>query len=381
MKNDDLMDLIGKVDDKYIAELYEADADAQAPETKHGGVWKKWAALAACLALIIAGGAVCLQRGSSSAEPAPTAPSSPTPVPASAMTSVIMDVNPSIEFKLTPDGTVDSVTPLNSDAEKLLAELNLDGDGCAEVFASVVSELRDHGYITNMQNSLLLTVIGKDSEETEQVRSKVSSAMEYACSNCGYDVSILSQVADSESYAAEAGKYDISVGKAALIGKIVSGTDNYDYGELAKMNIHALDQIMDYIGTSGVNRVGKVAGALTSKVSGELKIDQLKPEEALDLAVALSDAYDELCEKNPLIDSATYTGYHFSLDEGVSDDGTKTWTITAQNTEDSSLPAISVKVGKNLGIITDDVHKYGKKIVSDSFQLARDIFGLPDLLK
>ena len=57
MKNDDLLDLIGKVDDKYIAELYDED-EAEVPAAKHSGAWKHWAGLAACLALIIVRGAL-----------------------------------------------------------------------------------------------------------------------------------------------------------------------------------------------------------------------------------------------------------------------------------------------------------------------------------
>lgn len=379
MKNDDLLDLIGKVDDKYIAELYDED-EAEVPAAKHSGAWKHWAGLAACLALIIVGGALWLGHGSGTPAAAPTAVPSPTPVPASAMSVVIMDVNPSMQFTLTPDGTVDSVEPLNDDAKAILTGVDLKGMGCAEAMKIVVSALESGGYLTNMKNSVLLTVVGKDDADTQQVREKVIASMEYASSDSGFGVSILSQVADKEQYQAQAQQYDISIGKAALIDKIISGTDDYDYAELAKLNIHSLDQIMDYIGTDGVDRVGKVAGALADKVSSDLSISQLKPDEALDLAVALSDAYDEICKSNPLLDASTYTGYDFDLKQNKESDGSTSWTITAKNINDSKLPSVSIKLSKSLGLVNDDLLKVGASVVNDSVKLACDIFGLPDLL-
>jgi hypothetical protein len=379
LKNDDLLDLIGKVDDKYIAELYDED-EAEVPAAKHSGAWKHWAGLAACLALIIVGGALWLGHGSGTPAAAPTAVVSPTPFPASAMSVVIMDVNPSMQFTLTPDGTVDSVEPLNDDAKAILTGVDLKCMGCAEAMKIVVSALESGGYLTNMKNSVLLTVVGKDDADTQQVREKVIASMEYASSDSSFGVSILSQVADKEQYQAQAQQYDISIGKAALIDKIVSGTDDYDYAELAKLNIHSLDQIMDYIGTDGVDRVGKVAGALADKVSSDLSISQLKPDEALDLAVALSDAYDEICKSNPLLDASTYTGYDFDLKQNKESDGSTSWTITAKNINDSKLPSVSIKLSKSLGLVNDDLLKVGASVVNDSVKLACDIFGLPDLL-
>jgi hypothetical protein len=296
------------------------------------------------------------------------------------MSVVIMDVNPSMQFTLTPDGTVDSVEPLNDDAKAILTGVDLKGMGCAEAMKIVVSALESGGYLTNMKNSVLLTVVGKDDADTQQVREKVIASMEYASSDSGFGVSILSQVADKEQYQAQAQQYDISIGKAALIDKIVSGTDDYDYAELAKLNIHSLDQIMDYIGTDGVDRVGKVAGALADKVSSDLSISQLKPDEALDLAVALSDAYDEICKSNPLLDASTYTGYDFDLKQNKESDGSTSWTITAKNIYDSKLPSVSIKLSKSLGLVNDDLLKVGASVVNDSVKLACDIFGLPDLL-
>lgn len=378
MKKDDLFDLIGKVDDKYIAELYD-DETAKASPAAHGGAWKRWGALAACLALVIAGGALWYAHGGGAAAPEQTQVISPTAVPASAMSEVILDVNPSILLTLTPEGAVDSVSGLNDDANALLQGMTLSGDGCAQAFSDIVSAMQEKGYITNMQNSMLLTVVDQDSDTAEQTRQKVVSSMEYACAGCGFEVSILSQVSDGVSCAGEAEEYGISVGKAALIDKIVSDTDKYDYGELAELNIHSLDQIMDYIGTQGVERAGRVAGALADKVSSDLNIGELVPDEALDLAVALSGAYDELCRVNPMLDVSTYTGYDFDLARGTASDGSAVWTITAKNANDSSLPSVSISLSKNVGLV-GDVFRLGAAAVSDSVKLACDIFGLPGLL-
>lgn len=374
MKNDDLLNLIGKVDDKYIAELYEEDLPHETAGAKHGGTWKRIAALAACLALVIAGGAgIYLGSGKRAPEVSP----SPTPTPAAAMSIVVMDVNPSIQLTVQPDGTVNAVTPLNDDAKALLQNESLSGAGCAQVMKKLVSALEADGYLSNMKNSVLLTVVGDDDAENQAVLTKVTAAMEYACADNDYELSILSQVADGDEYAAKAEEYGISIGKAALIEKMVGGMEDYDFKELSGLNIHALDQIMDYIGSESVRRTGKVAGALTDRVSSELGINGLDAKEAIDLAVALSDAYNELCKADPDIDTETYTGYDFRLEQGAASDGSKIWTIVAESKADASLPSVSVRLGDGLSIL----HKYGKAVMDDSLRLVCDIFDLPRIMR
>ena len=51
MKEDRILNVLGKVDEKYIKE-----ADPEAKAKRKAPVWTKWAAMAACLCLIIAGG-------------------------------------------------------------------------------------------------------------------------------------------------------------------------------------------------------------------------------------------------------------------------------------------------------------------------------------
>jgi hypothetical protein len=203
--------------------------------------------------------------------------------------------------------------------------------------------------------------------------------MEYAAADSGFNVSVLSQVADGDTYVKKAEEYGISVGKAALVEKIVGSMDDYDYSELASLSIHSLDQIMDYIGTDIVKRNGEVAGALTNQVSSDLGISDLNAKEAIDLAVALSGAYDQLCAAGPLIDAETYTGYAFHLQQSTASDGSRVWTITAKNEADSSLPSASVQLGKSLDILSG-IAEHGESALSDSVRLACDLFDLPKIL-
>ena len=292
------------------------------------------------------------------------------------MATVILDVNPSIQLTLDPDGAVESVSSLNDDAAALLGGRDYKGEGCAQALREIVAALEEKGYLTNMKNSVLVTVVEADGQDNGEVCRRVTAAMQYAAADSGFQVSILSQVADAAAYAGQAKEYGISVGKAALVDKIASCADGGDYADLAALSIHALDQIMDCIGANVVQRTGEVAGTLTNKVEGDLGISDLDNADALDLAEALAAAYDELCQADPQLNTESYTGYDFHLDHSTASDGTTLWTITAENKTDSSLPSVSVQLRRGLGIVQDIT----KSVVDGSLDLVGEFFGLPRVL-
>jgi hypothetical protein len=381
LKKDDLLDLIGKVDDKYIAELYDDTAQDEtagnAGRGQSSGAWKKWACLAACLAVVIAGGFAVLGRGGAATSPAPAPVATAAPVVTAApeeASSVIIDVNPSIKMNILSDGTVKSVLSLNADARKLLAGLDLEGLDRSECVSEIVAALEKGEYLTQAKNSVLVSVVGESGSKAEQLKNQVVSDVDSAAKRTSLEVSVISQVVpDAGQYENIADKYNISVGKAALINNIVSGMDSYDYAKLARLSIHSLDQIMEYTGSKAASRTGQVAGAISPKVSGELGIAKMAASDALDFAVSMSDAYDKLCELNPAIDTSTYTGYDFHLERGTAADGSTTWAIVAKNTKDNGLPSVTLNLS---GDIIPDVASVGKTVVDTTLQIACNIFGL-----
>jgi hypothetical protein len=382
LKNDDLLDLIGKVDDKYIAEFYDSEQKDPAPVTpihaKKPGGWKKWGALAACLAVVIVGGICAFERGSTPAV-TPTAAPIVTPAasfPADDLSVVILDVNPSIKINLLSNGDVSSVLSLNSDAAALLDSVDLSGldeKGCVD---AVVRALEDDDYITPAKNSVLVSVIDKDGDEADALRKDIVSDISATQKYSGIEISVVSQVVpDSGKYKNIADKYNISVGKAALIDDIVSEMNDtdYDYSQLAKLSIHALNQTMEYTGSTAAHRTGDVAGAITQKTSEALGIGKMAAADALDLAVSLSDTYDKLCEKCPVIDTSTYTGYDFHLEQGRDKDGSPTWIIVADNMLDGSKSSVEFTLS---GDIISDVASAGTAAVSGALNILYNIFGL-----
>ena len=360
MKNNDLLDLIGKVDDKFVAELYDDAqpgpecADTSGADKANKGLWKRWASLAACAALVLVGGAAVFSHvNGSRPQVQPPAASAQVTAPADTATQVIIDVNPSLRLDVKADGSVEAVTPLNDDAKALIKGMDFKGLDCDECAAKLVKALESGGYLSQTKNSVLVSVVGPESDASESVKAMVVTAVNSAADSGGLELSILSQTVT------DAGKYENVADK---------------YG-MAKLSIHSLNQIMEYTGFGAAARDGAVSGAITATVSSELGISQMTADDALDLALSMTDAYDRLCELNPAIDATTYTGYDLRLERGVAKDGSTTWTIIAENTRDNGLPSVSFTLGK--GILSgDDVSAAGKAVMDDTLKLACDIFGL-----
>ena len=109
-----------------------------------------WRALiAACLALVLlGGGGVFLQR-------------------AYAVASVVsLDVNPSMELRVSRSETVLSCTALNDEAREILADMDggadLKGVKLEVAVNAVVGGLVRHGYLSSASSAILISVEDKD---------------------------------------------------------------------------------------------------------------------------------------------------------------------------------------------------------------------------
>ncbi len=146
---------------------------------------------------------------------------------AQASSLIILDVNPSVYLEVDAADQVTDVQPLNDDAAEILDELELTGIELEDAVDALIEAMLQRGYLSESQNSVLVSVENYDEGRQEELRQKVSrmieSVMEENLGENGAGASVLSQSIDEEDdeLADLAGQYDISIGKAALIRKMV----------------------------------------------------------------------------------------------------------------------------------------------------------------
>lgn len=212
-------------------------------EKKRTSPLRSFAAIAAVLVLIVAGVFAMKTFGGSSAD--------------TLAAVVSLDVNPSIELNVDKDENVLSAKGLNADGKTVLGDMQLKGSKLDVAVNAIIGSMLQNGYLDDMANSILLSVSGVDGYNAETLRSKLASDVNKQLKDCA----VLSQDvsgADSETVKL-AEKYDISVGKAALIRQIVSADARHSFEELAPLSINELNLLADGKSLGTIDSTGKAS--------------------------------------------------------------------------------------------------------------------------
>lgn len=291
MKSEDLLRHIGSVDDKYIEELFtDSVSTANAQRRK-----PKWALIAACFALVLLGSIAVFggHTDEGTAIPVTTPNNMDAPVVAVKNSIIMIDVNPSISLDVNSDGKVVSATAENEEAEALLSNLKLEKKGYETAVSEIVGALEANGYLSQMKNSLLITVVNENKSLADTVRHKaVASAIKN--NDTDYELSVLSQIMTSDKkYAESAEKYGISTGRMWLIKKTNDMNEGFAIDNLAAESVHTLNQLYDYTGLPKlVQRIGSAAGTAPAGYIEKMGVSELSAEEIVGVVKEFSDFYD-----------------------------------------------------------------------------------------
>ena len=215
----------------------------------------------------------------------------------------------------------------------MLEGLELKGKDYKTAVSEIVTSLQEKEYITNLKNSILISVAAPNDDMSKEILSGAVETVEGIDKAIDYGLSILSQIVSLDDAAeATAEKYGISEGRVDIINKFVSEHSDYSFDKLVENNIQLLNQLFEYIGLpEGVERIGAVAGVVPSEYEEKLNLSDLSCDELISFTSAISDFYDKLSEYYSPGDVAKRIGYEFSIAESSSEDGKKLWAVLAES--------------------------------------------------
>ena len=239
-------------------------------EKKKNRGFTAFAAVAAVFVLLIAGIFIAKNNGLGTSS--------------NALAAVVsLDVNPSIELKVDKDEEVISATGLNADGKKVLEGMDLEDTDLDVAVNAIIGSMLKHGYLSDMQNSILLSVSGVEGYDANALETKLASEVNALLK----DGAVLSQnVTDADaSLVKKADEYGITVGKASLINEIVKNSKTHSFEQLAGLTINELNLIsenskLDNIKSEGKasakSYIGKDAALSAALKAAGLSKDQVK---------------------------------------------------------------------------------------------------------
>ena len=212
----------------------EARKGTVIPMTTKKTVNRKWTTLvAACLAvMLLCGGGVFYQQ-------------------AHAVASVVsLDVNPSIELKVSRNEKVLACVPLNEDAKAILADMSngadLKGAKLDVAVNAIVGSLVRNGYLDSISSAIMISVEDKNADRAQKLQQELASAVDIALQTGESKASVLTQTLTQDAAREQqARENSISTGKAALVNRVLAINPALKFDALAKLSVEELKDLAE----------------------------------------------------------------------------------------------------------------------------------------
>ena len=227
---------------------------------------RKWTTLvAACLAvMLLCGGGVFYQQ-------------------AHAVASVVsLDVNPSIELKVSRSEKVLVCTPLNEDAKAILADMgdgaDLKGAKLDVAVNAIVGSLVRNGYLNSISSAIMISVEDNDTARAEKLQRELTSAVDGVLQTSEAKAAVLTQTLTQDAgLEQQARENSISTGKAALVNRVLAINPSLKFDALAKLSVEELKDLAE--AGAPAMPIGKDAAAYAAEqYAGTTALDSVTAE-------------------------------------------------------------------------------------------------------
>ncbi len=233
MKENKMVEAIGKVNDKYINE-----AISYKPKNKIRYIGMLGMVAAACLCLVVG---VALIKNHNKAKTVATANGTDS--------VVLIDINPSIELKVNKQNKVVSATALNDDATVVLNNMDFKNVDLDIAMNAIIGSLLRNGYLDQVYNAVNICVEDNDSERAtelgEKISGEISSLFDENDLIGGVNTQICTGDEDIKKLAKE---YGVSVGKLRLAQKVAQNM-GMELEIAVELSISELWDLLDAQGT------------------------------------------------------------------------------------------------------------------------------------
>ena len=229
------------------------------PMTTKKTTKKRWTTLAAaCLALVLLGGGGIFYQQ------------------AHAVASVVsLDVNPSIELKVSKSEKVLVCTPLNEDAKAILADMgdgaDLKGAKLDVAVNAIVGSLVRNGYLDSISSAIMISVEDNDTARAEKLQRELTSTVDGVLQTSEAKASVLTQTLTQDAgLAQQARENSISTGKAALVNRVLALNPALKFDALAKLSVEELKDLAEAGAPAmpiGTDKAMDIAAAAFGKAS------------------------------------------------------------------------------------------------------------------
>ena len=230
---------------------------------------------------------------------------------------VSLDVNPGIEISIDRNERVLKADPVNEEAAEILSGMDLKGTDVDVACNAIVGSMLTHGYLSDLQNSILLSVSADDEQRGSEIEKRLSGQVNTYLENTEIAGAILGQVVNSdETLRAYADKHGISLGKAWLIQNLMeTGSTKMTEADLLSLSTQDLILLGQKRGVAGSTSYGEAESG--GYIGHKKALDIALKKAGVDRASATDMKYEFDCEKGVLIYEVSFRAGDYEYDYDI----------------------------------------------------------------
>ena len=304
------------------------------------------------------------------------------------------DVNPSIELKTNKKEEIIEANALNEEGKTILKDMDLEKVDLDVGVNAIIGSMLKNNYITEAQNSILVSVKNDDETKAKLLEERVSNEINELLKAQNINGAVLSQMYnDDDTVEKLAQENNVSEGKANLINKIInagmkdSKGNAYTFDSLSKLSINELNLLLasknvvldkvssigttnesQFIGGEKAKEIAFASAGVTAAAVTNLEVELDCDDGILIYEVEFNAGrneyeYDINAKDGNIVKSSIdvnddYDDYDDRYDDDDDDDGTRpntnTTTNTGTQTTNSSKPNTSTVTNNHRDDDDDD---------------------------
>ena len=154
------------------------------------------------------------------------------------VTTITLDINPSIRMGLNYKKEVVKIEGLNHDGKEIIKHENFKGDDLDDAIEEIAELVIQNGYITKENNYILVNV--NDNNLKNEIYALVNKEFREENIECNVIMQDIDEFAKENAL-----KYGISENKASYIEEIIKENDSITFEELKDKSINEINQIIN----------------------------------------------------------------------------------------------------------------------------------------
>ena len=155
------------------------------------------------------------------------------------------DVNPSLQLSVNRQEKVLKVDARNDEALTVLDDMDLKGVSLDVAVNALIGSMVRQGYLSEIRNSILVTVEHQNSEKGVQLQQRLSDEIAALLEGFSVHGSVMSQTATKDKERERSAKqYGISSGKTILIRALIALDPAIQFSDVAHLSINDLNLLI-----------------------------------------------------------------------------------------------------------------------------------------